>query len=96
MWSMLFWGSLLYGYTAIILVMGSANERRRYIVTPPRIASAHNQNDPWVRAKNYAHCLCLVVFLFCGLAASVSPITKKTLPYWYRNSHYKPETVVRP
>ena len=26
--------------------MGSANERRRYIVTPPIIGWAHTQNDP--------------------------------------------------
>ena len=30
----------------IILVMGSANERRRYLVTPPLIGCAHSQNDP--------------------------------------------------
>ena len=28
--------------------MGSANERRRYIVTPSLIGSDHTQNDPWV------------------------------------------------
>ena len=32
----------------IILGMGSANERRRYIVTPPLIDRAHTQNDPWL------------------------------------------------
>ena len=30
----------------IILGMGSANERRRYYVTPPLIGRAHTQNDP--------------------------------------------------
>ena len=34
--------------TKIILGMGSANERRRYIVTPPLIDWAHTQNDPWL------------------------------------------------
>ena len=34
-------------YTGIILGMGSANERRRYIITPPLIGWAHTQNDPW-------------------------------------------------
>ena len=31
----------------IILGMGSANERRHYMVTPPLIGRAHTQNDPW-------------------------------------------------
>ena len=35
-------------YSEIILVMGPANERRRYIVTPPLIGRAHSQNDPGV------------------------------------------------
>ena len=30
----------------IVLGMGSANERRYYIVTPPLIGWAHTQNDP--------------------------------------------------
>ena len=30
----------------IILGTGSANERRRYYVTPPLIGQAHTQNDP--------------------------------------------------
>ena len=34
-------------YPEIILDMGSANERRRYTVTPPLIGWAPNQNDPW-------------------------------------------------
>ena len=32
----------------IILGMVSANERRRYYVTPPLIGWAHTQNDPWL------------------------------------------------
>ena len=31
----------------IILGMGSAKKRRRYIVTPPLIGWVNNQNDPW-------------------------------------------------
>ena len=31
----------------IIPVMGSANERRQYIVAPTLIGWAHNQNNPW-------------------------------------------------
>ena len=34
-------------HAGIILVMGSANERRRYIVTPPLIGWARTQNEPW-------------------------------------------------
>ena len=37
--------------TGIILAMGSANERRRYIVTSSLIGWAHTQNDPWVHTK---------------------------------------------
>ena len=35
-------------YSGIILGMDSANERRRYIVTPPLIGWAHTQKDPWI------------------------------------------------
>ena len=31
----------------VFLCMGLANERRRYIVTPPLIGWAHTQKDPW-------------------------------------------------
>ena len=34
--------------TAIILGMGSANERWRYFVAPSLIGGAHTQNDPWM------------------------------------------------
>ena len=34
-------------FTGINLGMGSVNERRRYIVTPPLIWWAHTQTDPW-------------------------------------------------
>ena len=34
-------------YTGIILGMVSANDRRRYIVTPSLIVWAHTQNDPY-------------------------------------------------
>ena len=34
------------GYSRIILGMGSANDRRRYIVTPPLIGWAHTHDDP--------------------------------------------------
>ena len=40
------WNALCAARTEIILCMGSANERRRYIVTPPPIGWA--QNNPWV------------------------------------------------
>ena len=33
--------------SGIILGMGSANERRRYYVTPSLIGRAHTQNDSW-------------------------------------------------
>ena len=33
--------------TGIILCMGSANERRRYYVTPSLTGRAHTQNDSW-------------------------------------------------
>ena len=39
----------------IILGMGSAKEKRRYIVTPPSIGWAHTQNDPWYRRQSDAH-----------------------------------------
>ena len=32
----------------IIMCMDSANERRRYYVTPSLIGRAHTQNDPWM------------------------------------------------
>ena len=35
----------------IILGMGSANERRRYIVTSSLIGRAHDKNDPCVQVK---------------------------------------------
>ena len=34
-------------FSEINLGMGPANERRRYIVTPPLIGWAHTQNDAW-------------------------------------------------
>ena len=43
---------ILYGCTAKIKVtigMGSANERRRYIVTSSLIGWVHTQNDDWIR-----------------------------------------------
>ena len=33
--------------SGILLAMGSANGRRRYVVTPPLIGWAHTKNDPW-------------------------------------------------
>ena len=40
------WKSIMINVQAwIILGMGSANERRRYYVTPPLIGRAHTQND---------------------------------------------------
>ena len=36
------------GCIEIILVMGSANDRQRYIVMSSLIGWAHNQNDPWL------------------------------------------------
>ena len=38
---------LLMANSGIILGMGSADERRRYIVTAPLIGWAQTQNDPW-------------------------------------------------
>ena len=35
----------------IILGRCSANQKRRYIVTPFLIDWAHNQNDPWIKIK---------------------------------------------
>ena len=37
----------------IILGMGSANERRRYIVTASLIGWAHTQNDRWAAFPQY-------------------------------------------
>ena len=39
--------------TGIILSMGSANERWRYIVTSSLISWAHTQNDPWRHTSKY-------------------------------------------
>ena len=39
----------------IILCMRPANERRRYIVTPPVIGWAHTQNDPLRKSKDYVY-----------------------------------------
>ena len=33
--------------SGIIPSLGSANERRRYYVTPPLIGGAHAKNGPW-------------------------------------------------
>ena len=38
--------------SGIILGMGSANERKRYIVMPPIIDLAHAQNHPWGELSN--------------------------------------------
>ena len=37
---------MVHAYPGIILGMGSANERRRYIVTSSLIGWAHTYNDP--------------------------------------------------
>ena len=37
----------------IILSMGSANERRRYYVTPSLIGWTHTQNDPCIQMRLY-------------------------------------------
>ena len=37
-----------------ILGMGSTDERRRYIVTPPLIGRAHTKNDPCDDPITYA------------------------------------------
>ena len=43
----------VYAFTGIILGMGSANERRRYYVTPSLICRAHTQNAPWfIHSRN--------------------------------------------
>ena len=45
--------------TGIILGMGSANERRRYIhvITPPLIGWIHTQNDPCFIHEEVGHFL---------------------------------------
>ena len=48
--------------------MGSANERRRYYVTPSLIGRAHAQNDPW-----YAIWPCLVLCRSVLYVNSFSP-----------------------
>ena len=43
----------IWGVTEIILGMGSTNERRRYLVTPPFIDWAHTQNEPIPRMSTH-------------------------------------------
>ena len=43
----------IWGVTEIMLGMGSTNERRRYLVTPPLIDWAHTQNEPIPRMSPY-------------------------------------------
>ena len=43
--------------------MGSANERRRYIVMPPLIGWAHTQNDRWVLVEDLRKQLDTDVFM---------------------------------
>ena len=50
-----FWDICCTWCTGIILGTGSANERRRYIVTPPLIGCAHTQNNHW--CITYSACL---------------------------------------
>ena len=73
----------IYIYSAIILGMGSANERRRYIVMPPLIVWAHTQNDPctfwsvcightlWINTKGEF----ILSVLLCWYCASISKPT---------------------
>ena len=41
----LYWGDFIRVF-GMCIIMGSANESRRYIVTPPLIGWAHTHNDP--------------------------------------------------
>ena len=47
---------ILHAYTGIILGLGSVNERRRYIVTPPLIGWAHNQIILSMSSANERRC----------------------------------------
>ena len=47
--------------SGIILGMGSANERWRYIVTSFLIGWAHTQNDPWLPGKSGTFVFCFVL-----------------------------------
>ena len=46
---------VVVGYSGIILFMGSAVERRRYIVTSSLIGWAHIQNGPWVLTQHWGN-----------------------------------------
>ena len=46
---------VVVGYSGIILFMGSAIERRRYIVTSSLIGWAHVQNGPWVLTPHWGN-----------------------------------------
>ena len=50
---------MLVHNAARIMGMGSAKERRRYIVTPPLIGWAHTQDDPWCWLPWWA-CFCII------------------------------------
>ena len=63
--------------------MGSANERRRYIVTPPLIGRAHTRNDP-----------CLLN-LSWRMTMTWCPSRYKDDLSTYGNFRYKDKTVVR-
>ena len=55
--------STLQYVTRIILCMGSANERKRYNVTPSLFGRARTQNGPGQYPKRYAHGFVLRLFL---------------------------------
>ena len=67
LWKHLKWNtqSIKFLLAGIILGVGLANERRRYIVTSSLIGWAHTENDPW-----------LVIFMFlflmiCSISGSI-------------------------
>ena len=56
-------------HVGIILGVGSANERRRYHVTPPLIGYAHTRKNPW-----YAECTSYFFFITnTPPSSSISP-----------------------
>ena len=58
----------------IILGMGSANERRRYIITPPLIGWAHTQN---------ALCNNPLIYLGWYYGAQVNTLTNNGQDFWH-------------
>ena len=66
-------------YAAIILGMGPANERRRYIIMVHLIGWTHHQNYPWI-------CKCL----YCVIGVTLYGLVKS---YWLIHVIYSPTSV---